>query len=308
VTLFIDGKQVDQKSGIRSAPGDPTLVSFDMKAAKAEEAPKQAAMQKALETGQITPELDRSMTPEQKAALKKQIEEHAGAMKKKEELNGAFGAGMTALQAQQYDQAIEQFNKAGELDPAQVAVWSHMADAYMGLADTKTGAEHDAALQKVLEAYGKAIALKPEEAGLHNNYALALAKAGKGAEAEAEIEKAVQAEPTAACKYYYNLGALLTNASQADAANIAFTKAVTADKTCADAYYQIGVNLLAKATTAPDGKVIAAPGTVEAIQKYLELQPTGKFSNEAKGTLEMLGSTIETSYKNAADAKKKKKN
>ena len=44
-------------------------------------------------------------------------------------------------------------------------------------AEGKTGPEFDAIMQKALEAQSKAIALKPDDAGLHNNYGLALAKA-----------------------------------------------------------------------------------------------------------------------------------
>ncbi len=74
---------------------------------------------------------------------------------------------------------------------------------------SKTGADFDANMQKGLDAYGKALALKPDDAGLHNNYGLALAKAKKFAEAQAELKKAAELDPPNGGKYYYNLGALL---------------------------------------------------------------------------------------------------
>jgi hypothetical protein len=52
-----------------------------------------------------------------------------------------------------------------------------------------------------------------------------------------------------------------------------------------------------------DGKTTPVPGTVDAFQKYLELQPTGPHAEEAKALLTQLGSTIDTTYK----AGKKKK-
>jgi hypothetical protein len=42
--------------------------------------------------------------------------------------------------------------------------------------------------------------------------------------------------------------------------------------------------------------MVAAPGTAEAFQKYLELQPSGGHSEEAKAMLASIGAPIETSY------------
>ncbi len=94
-----------------------------------------------METGQISDELARSLTPEQKKELQKQIDAGVNQRKKNSALNDAYNGGMTALEAQSHPgrrkgrdtKAIESFNKAGELDPNQLAVWSHLAEAYMGL-------------------------------------------------------------------------------------------------------------------------------------------------------------------------------
>ena len=89
----------------------------------------------------------------------------------------------------------------------------------------------------------------------------------------------------------------MTNSGKVDEANAAFDKSIAADPTKADAYYQKGVNLINKATTDPKtGKVIPAAGTEEALNKYLELQPTGQFADGAKSMLQYIGSSIETSY------------
>jgi hypothetical protein len=42
--------------------------------------------------------------------------------------------------------------------------------------------------------------------------------------------------------------------------------------------------------------VIAAPGTAEAFQKYLELKPDGPYAADAKNMLAVVGSTLETTY------------
>jgi tetratricopeptide (TPR) repeat protein len=305
VTLVVDGKEADSVKGVRTTPGDPIETDFNLKAAKADASSKQAEYQKALETGQMSKELERSLTPEQKEQLKKDMEKKEASMKKNAALNTAYNDGITALNAKDYDKAIENLNKAGELDPSQIAVWSNLATAYTELAKTKTGADFDTNMQKGLDMYTKALALKPEDAGLHNNYALTLARAKKFPDAQAELQKAAELDPPNAGKYYYNLGALEVNAGQNDDAAKAFKKAIDLQPTYADAYYQYGVTLVAKAQIGADGKVTPVPGTIEAFQKYLELQPTGPYAQGAKDMLTTLGSSVDTTYKNP-DANKKK--
>jgi tetratricopeptide (TPR) repeat protein len=308
LSLWIDGKQVDQLKNVKTSPGDPQVLNFDEKAVQADTGNKQALAQKAMETGQIPDELARSMTKEQKEALQKQIDAGVNQRKKNSALNDAYNGGMTALEAKDYDKAIENFNKAGELDPNQIAVWSHLAEAYMGLAGAKTGPDHDAAIAKGLESYNKALTLKPDDASLHNNYGLALAKSGKFQDALPELEKAAQLEPANACKYYYNAGALLTNAGQVDPAIDTFKKGIAADPKCADAYYQMGVALMSKVTTTPDGKMVPMAGTTEAFQTYLQLKPDGPYAQSSKDMLTTLGSSVASTYKdpNAVTPKKKK--
>jgi tetratricopeptide (TPR) repeat protein len=312
LTVWVADKQVDSLNGVQTRPGDLQQLNFDLKANKtpsAADANKQALAQKAMETGQISEDLARQLTPEQKKQLQEQIDKTVNQRKKNNALNQAYNDGIAALEAKQYDAAIENLNKAGELDPNQIAVWSHLAQAYQDQAGTKTGPDHDAAVAKAIETYNKALTLKPDDASIHNNYALLLAHSGKFPDATSELEKAAQLEPANACKYYYNLGALYTNAGQVDPALDTFKKAIAADPNCADAYYQTGINLMAKVTTTPDGKMVPVPGTTEAFQQYLKLKPDGPYAQSAKDMLTTLGSTVESGYKNpsAPPPPKKKK-
>ena len=145
-------------------------------------------------------------------------------------------------------------------------------------------------------------------AGYHNNHGQAYAKGGKTQEAMGEYTLAAQADPSAAAKYYFNLGAILTNESakqpdqaarfrMIDQATEAFDKAIAADPAYAEAYYQKAVNLLGKATLDKTNKMVAPPGTAEAFNKYLELEPTGKHADEVKGMLAYIGAEIKTSFK-----------
>lgn len=298
IAVIVDGKEVDSIKGVKTSPGDPHREDFNLKASASGKAAQQAEMQKAVETGQISKELEKSMTPEQKAAMEKQIKEQAERMKKNAALNQAYNDGIAAEDAKQWDTAVAKLNEAAQLDPTQIAVWSHLAASYQGLAVTKTGADFDSNMQKALEAYNKALALKPDDAGLHNNYALALAKDKKFPDAEAELQKAAQLDPPNGGKYYFNLGALLVNAGQYDPAGEAFKKAIELTPTYADAYYQYGVCLSAKMQTGADGKVTAPPEMAQAFQKYLELAPNGPNAQGAKDMLATLGAGVQTQYKN----------
>ena len=303
VSCFVGDQLKDSVNNVRTKLGDPTDVDFDLAA----NAAKARAMQKAAETGQLTQEQTREMSAEQRAALEKQMKERSQAMAKNKALNDAFNQGMAGLQAKQWDQAVEGFNKAAEMDPKQYAVWANMAEAYGGLASTKTGADQQAAFEKAQDAFRKALEIKPDDAACRNNYALSLAKSKKFDEAQAELTKAAQLDPPNAGKYFYNLGAVLVNIGQLEPAGAAFKKAIEANPNYADAQYQYGVYLVSKATTTPDGKIIPPEGTKEAFQKYLELAPNGPFAEGARGMLASFDSKIETEYKNPTGKDDKRK-
>jgi tetratricopeptide (TPR) repeat protein len=158
---------------------------------------------------------------------------------------------------------------------------------------------------KALEYYPKAIAASPTDAALHNNLGDVYARMGKLTEAQQEFQKAADLNPGGAAQYYFNLGAIMYNIGKMDEAAAAFKKVTERDPTRADAYYLEGLSLMGKASMTPDGKVTAPPGTVEALESYLRLQPNGKNVAEAQGMLQTIQGKIDTQYKAAP---KKKKN
>src|SRR6266404_3623189 len=298
ISVEVDGKEKDSVDNVKSRLGDPTPVSFDLQAiASRTQAAQAASTAGAPAAGAtLTKEQERGMTPEQRAAYEKKLKEQQQAMAKNKELNDAFNAGVEAQNAKNWDAAVQNFEKASQLDPGQNVIWGRLADTYINIAATKTGADQDAMLQKGIDAYKKALELKPDAPEYHNNYALALAKAKKFSDAQAELTKAAQLDPTQAGKYYYNLGAVLVNTGQTDPAGEAFKKAIEIDPNYADAHYQYAIFLLGKATTTSDGKITPPPGTQEEFQKYLELSPTGKDAETAKAMLQSIGGTVETEF------------
>jgi tetratricopeptide (TPR) repeat protein len=294
VSVVVDGQVKDLMKGVRTK-GDPTPVDFNLKNAQAGAG------------GAAPTEADRNMTPAQKAEFEKANKAREAQLAARKELNDAYTAGKTALDAKMYDEAIDAFIKAAALDDKQVAIWSGLADAYVASAGLKP-AEASALYDKGFDAYRKAIELKPDDAAYYNNFALALAKDKKIDEAKTNLDKAAQLDPPGAGKYFYNMGALLVNSAQNEAAGDEFKKSIAADPTYADAYYQYGLYLTSKATADPSGKIIAAPGTVEALQKYLELKPDGAFAPSAKELIASLGGSVNTTFTNPnAPANNKKK-
>jgi tetratricopeptide (TPR) repeat protein len=293
ITVVVDGAVKDTANGFRTGLGDPKTLNFDLH----ESAAQAQALQKAAETGTLTKEQERGMTKEQNEAFDKNVKAREAQMAKNKELNDAYTTGKAALEAKQWDAAIESLTKASVLDAKQGAVWSALADAYVGKAQSAP-AEASANYDKAFDSFKKAVEITPDDAGLYNNYALALAKDKKIDEAKANLAKAAQLDPPGAGKYYYNLGALLVNSGQNDAATDTFKKAIDLDPNYADAQYQYGVALAGRATTDASGKVIPPPGTVEALQKYLDLKPDGANAPAAKEMISALGGTVSTTFTN----------
>jgi tetratricopeptide (TPR) repeat protein len=303
ITVLVEDKPIDQMDNVRTRLGDPQNINFQAR-------PQQAAQQQAGGQQQPPPEANRSMSKEQKAEYEKANKAREEAIAKNKALNEAFSGGKTAMEAKDYDTAITQFQKASEMDPSQTVIWSNLADAYISASKAKPTEANDLR-QKGIEAYKKAIEIKPDDATFYNNMALALALQKQIPEAQAALEKAATLDPPGAGRYYYNLGAVLVNTGQNEPAGQAFKKAIDADPTYADAQYQYGITLTAQAKTEANGKITPVPGTIEAFQKYLDLKPDGPFADSAKQMIQMLGGTVTTGFSNpnapkSTPAKKKK--
>jgi tetratricopeptide (TPR) repeat protein len=242
------------------------------------------------------------MTPEQK----KQIEEAQKENTKIKGLNEKLAVASQAQDAGNYEQAVSILTEATQMDATRDLLWFKLADADRLWASKTSG---DPAAQKEryassIEAYKKAIAIKPQGA-YYNNMAEAYAKTGDTPSAIAAYAQAAQIDPTEAGKYYFNEGAVLTNTGKIDEAIAAFDKAIQADPSKAEAYYWKGVNMMGKATIKGD-KMEAPAGTAEAFNKYLELAPTGQYADPAKQMLDTMGAKIETTFGTKKASTKKK--
>jgi tetratricopeptide (TPR) repeat protein len=256
------------------------------------------------------------LTPEQ---VKQMQEQQAKAQKETltvKQLNEKLNAAKTAADAGDFDTAIAALTEANQVDPSRDLIWFKLGDYNrMSAAKQTDTAEKQKRLGSAVEDYQKAIELKkatandkdpnagPNLAAYYNNLAEAYAKSNKVDDAVKTYELASQADPTHAAQYYFNTGAVLTNAGKVDDAIGAFDKVIASDPNRADAYYWKGVNMIGKATLQGE-KMVAPPGTADAFQKYLELQPTGTYADAAKQMLTSIGGSVETSFGKKKGAKK----
>jgi len=260
------------------------------------------------------------LSPEQLKAQQEAQAKHAKEASTVKALNEKLAAAKVASDAGDYETAITNLVAANDIDPTRDLIWFKLGDAYrLSVTKQTDPTEKQKRLDSAVDSYHKAVELKQAAtndkdpnankslAAYYNNLAEAYSKAGKTDDAIKTYQQAVATDPTSAAQYYFNMGAVLTNAGKADLAIDAFDKSIAADPTRAEAYYQKGVNLLGKATLQGD-KMVAAPGTAEAFQKYLELVPTGGHSEEAKAMLASIGSSVETGFGTKKKTPPKKSN
>lgn len=308
LTLARDDKgqqKLDQVNNVRMRLGEPVAINFDLKEVRDRQLAAQAGIQLEQQPQGGGGGGGGGLSKEQRAKIEEQLKQREESRKKAEQLNSSFGAGMEALKLKNYEEAIPQFEAAAAADATQHVVFAQLAEACVGLARQKRGEEANGLYQKGLANYQKAIDLKPDDASYRNNYALALVSAGDIPKAEQELAKAAEMDPMNAGRYYFNLGAVLTNAGRGKEAGMAFRKATEVSPEYAPAWYQLGISLLSEAKLdEKTGQSTPVPGTIEALQKYLELDPNGAHSAEAKGMIEMLGAKVEMEIRQGRKARR----
>jgi len=183
------------------------------------------------------------------------------------------------------DQAVKEFQEASkslvEKDPNAHLVWFKLGEAY------DTAGRNDDAVQ----AYQQAINAKPDVPGYYNNLGNVLARAGKIDEAKAAYTKSAELDPPNAATAWRNFGISLYNANRLGDAVEPLQKSADLEPKNPQTWYLLGASLVYKMTTKKVGDkevVQFAPGTIEAYQKAVELDPNGTWGQQAKQGLEQL--------------------
>ena len=297
VVYFVGTKSVDFQNVVLKT-GDDRTIDFDMTRA----------------------EYLKAMTPEARKALEEYKKNNATVVSdnaKIANINGTLQKARAEEKTGNGAQAVQDLTPLTNLKPDEPLIWASLGEAQLSEADTLAKAAKTAhtsptdptilkAYADAAASYQKAIDLntaskKPNPqlaAASYINLGQAYAKSGDTEKAAAAYEGAVKAEPTTAGSAYFNEAAVFYNAGKLDEAGAAADKAIAADPKRAEAYYIKGQALIPKATVdAKTQKIVAPPGTVEAYQEYLELEPEGAHAADVKGILAGIGAPIKNKFK-----------
>ena len=200
--------------------------------------------------------------------------------------------------------AITELNAAlqqmGDNDTNRNIVLAKLGEAY----------ETDNKYSDAADTYAKAVALKPDPS-YYNNLGNSLARTGKVDDALAAYQKAIELDPMNTAMYWRNFSIGLYNSGRIKESVDPLRKATAADANNAQAWYLLGAALVNTMEFKQDGDKlvpILQPGTQEAYQKAIQLDPNGVWGAQAKQGLEALqamGVGIDTKVNQRPPAKKK---
>jgi tetratricopeptide (TPR) repeat protein len=200
----------------------------------------------------------------------------------KDKVNGLYQEALTDFQAAQQG--------APEKDPNLHLIYHQIGYSYEMMGD----------YNDAITAYQKSVDLKPTSADYYNSLAVAYAKAGKIPEATAAMEKAAAIDPVKGAAGWGNLGVVLYNANKLTDAIVPLQRATQANPNDARAWYLLGASLVANMDVKTEGTKmipILKPGTIEAYQKCIALDPNGPWGAQAKdglAQLQAMGAGVDT--------------
>jgi tetratricopeptide (TPR) repeat protein len=173
----------------------------------------------------------------------------------------AYNAGAQLFNDQKFPEAVAKFEEAVAAKPDLIAGWEALARADIA---TKN-------YPKAIDAANKALVIAPDETDMYAVLYTAYTATGDKEKA-AEAKKKLPANAA----FLFNDAAKLINSGKDAAAEPLLRQAITADDKFAPAYYELGM-LCVRVGKNADAKA--------NLQKYLELDPTGKDAATAKEML-----------------------
>jgi tetratricopeptide (TPR) repeat protein len=184
------------------------------------------------------------------------------------------------------NQAVTEFQDAQkaapEKDTNQHLFWARMGEAY------DLAGRNDEAIN----AYQQAVTLKPDNPNYYNNLGNVLGRTGKIDEAKAAYTKSAELDPPNAALAWRNFGISLYQANRMTEAIEPLKKSAELDPKNAQSWYLLGTCMVADPkiykTVGDKIEVTPTPGTVEAFEKAIELDPNGAYGMQAKQGLEQL--------------------
>lgn len=138
-------------------------------------------------------------------------------------------AALDLLTQREYDKAVEQFNKALEMEPEDTSALNNLGAAYSEAGN----------FERAFPYFRKALELDPDNYKAHHNYGVALANAGQHEEAKQELEKAIELNKYDA-RSYSVLGGVLVNMGRFDEARVQLQRALEEAPDESDALNNLG--------------------------------------------------------------------
>jgi Flp pilus assembly protein TadD len=202
----------------------------------------------------------------------------------------AYDRAMAFNREGKHEEALAELIPLSEKDPTQWVVHAQMAVAYQNL---KRYEEAEA-------SYKKAIELQPSNPALYSNLGQVYIKMGRTDDARRMFDAAAQLSPEDAAGAYYNIAVTFINAGDMKAAVEPLRKTTELDPSRAEAHYWLGMCLFNQSEYKTEGgemKTIVPPGTREAFERYLQLQPNGPYAADSKQMLEAIDATVPASMR-----------
>lgn len=308
VRILKDGKILFELRGVKIAAGETKRLDFDLKQLRQEQEGRMTEEQKQQRAEALKAmERDKSLRGEFDLGLKLMREPNAATVCAAHCRTSPAAEAAACVDACQveisqnvqqsaYAEAVAAFERASVIDPAQYAVWANLGRAYQAANNP----------EKSIAAYEKAIEVKPDQAvELSALLAPLYISVNRLDDARQSCEKVAPVNPQQGGACYYNIGVMMYNNAKLKEAIEPLQRATQLDPKRADAFYWLGVCLFNQAEyKQEEGKLVTLlkPGTREAFEQYLTLEPNGRF---AKDTKDMLAS-IEAVVPTAVQVKKKK--
>lgn len=246
------------------------------------------------------PEYIKKLSPEEQKQLQELKGKNAEITKENAQvknLNADLATARQDIKDKKFDDAATLMQRDSAAKPDAAVLWVELAIAQNGL---KKYDDAITSAKKALETNAASKKPSAEIDGAANN-TLGEAYAGKNQipDATAAYDAAAKAQPAQAGMFYSNEAIVLAKSGgSADAVVAAADKAIAADPNKPVPYYLKGQALIAKATVDPKtNRIVAPPGTEEAYQKYLQLDPNGPMAADAKNILAQIGAKQAKSYK-----------
>ncbi len=193
----------------------------------------------------------------------------------REALSRAFTSGIAASRSDEYEVAVDAFSAALDLSPTCLECHYNLAIAY-----TNIGRFDDAELE-----FQSVLRLREDYAAAYYGLSSIYTRQGREAEAATARSEANRlalermAAGRAQAQEAVRRGVTFFNAGNVDDAIGRFEMAIELDATLPEAHYRLGLSLQQSSRDAP---------ARSALQRYLQLAPSGEFAAEVRQRLEKL--------------------